>query len=47
MVNLQKGQKIDLTKTNPRLTKITVGLSWDPVDNAGSGFLSSSQVMNT
>lgn len=37
MVNLQKGQKIDLTKTNPGLTKITVGLGWDPVANAGGG----------
>ncbi len=29
MVNLSKGQKIDLTKTNPGLTKILVGLGWD------------------
>jgi len=28
-VNLKKGQKVDLTKTNPGLTKITVGLGWD------------------
>lgn len=28
-INLSKGQKIDLTKTNPGLTKITVGLGWD------------------
>ena len=28
-INLQKGQKIDLTKTNPGLTKIMVGLGWD------------------
>lgn len=26
---LKKGQKIDLTKGNPSLTKITVGLGWD------------------
>lgn len=26
---LQKGQKIDLTKTNPGLTKVMVGLGWD------------------
>lgn len=26
---LKKGQKIDLTKGNPNLTKITVGLGWD------------------
>ena len=29
MVNLSKGQKVDLTKTNPGLTKIMVGLGWD------------------
>lgn len=28
-VNLTKGQKVDLTKTNPGLTKIIVGLGWD------------------
>lgn len=28
-INLSKGQKIDLTKTNPGLAKITVGLGWD------------------
>ncbi|MBQ8568386.1 MAG: TerD family protein [Oscillospiraceae bacterium] len=28
-ISLQKGQKIDLTKTNPGLTKILVGLGWD------------------
>jgi tellurium resistance protein TerD len=28
-ISLQKGQKVDLTKTNPGLTKVTVGLGWD------------------
>lgn len=28
-INLKKGQKIDLTKTNPSLTHILVGLGWD------------------
>jgi tellurium resistance protein TerD len=28
-VSLQKGQKVDLTKGNPSLTKIMVGLGWD------------------
>ncbi len=28
-INLVKGQKIDLTKTNPGLTKIIIGLGWD------------------
>lgn len=35
MINLQKGQKIDLTKSNPGLNKIMVGLGWDPVKNSG------------
>ncbi|UHA74803.1 TerD family protein [Paenibacillus sp. 481] len=28
-ISLQKGQKVDLTKTNPGLTKVVVGLGWD------------------
>ena len=28
-VSLQKGQKVDLTKGNPGLAKIMVGLGWD------------------
>lgn len=28
-INLSKGQKVDLTKSNPGLSKITVGLGWD------------------
>lgn len=28
-ISLQKGQKVDLTKTNPGLTKIIIGLGWD------------------
>ena len=28
-INLSKGQKVDLTKGNPSLRKITVGLGWD------------------
>jgi tellurium resistance protein TerD len=28
-ISLTKGQKVDLTKTNPGLTKVTVGLGWD------------------
>ena len=37
-VSLQKGQKVDLTKGNAGLTKIMVGLGWDPVKKSG-GFL--------
>ena len=29
MINLFKGQKVNLTKDNPGLTKILVGLGWD------------------
>jgi tellurium resistance protein TerD len=28
-VSLSKGQKVDLTKANPGLTKVVVGLGWD------------------
>jgi stress response protein SCP2 len=37
-VNLQKGQKVDLTKGDVSLDRIVVGLGWDPVKKAG-GFL--------
>lgn len=37
MINLQKGQKIDLTKTNPNLAKLMVGLGWDAAENSGGG----------
>lgn len=41
-INLQKGQKIDLTKGNPGLSKIMVGLGWDEVAKSkSSGFFSS------
>ena len=41
-INLQKGQRVDLTKGNPGLTRIMVGLGWDPVQNrGGGGFLGS------
>ena len=29
MISLSKGQKIDLTKTNPGLKKVLIGLGWD------------------
>ncbi|MCL2323240.1 MAG: TerD family protein [Oscillospiraceae bacterium] len=37
-INLQKGQRIDLTKGNAGLSEIMVGLGWDPVDQKGSLF---------
>ena len=36
-VNLSKGQKVDLTKGNPGLSKIMVGLGWD-VNKYDGGF---------
>lgn len=38
-INLQKGQRVDLTKGNPGLSKILVGLGWDPVQQQKSGGL--------
>lgn len=36
-VNLQKGQKIDLTKTNQGLKRIRIGLGWDAASGTSSG----------
>lgn len=36
-ISLQKGQRVDLTKGNPGLSKIMVGLGWDPVQKTGGG----------
>ncbi|MGE7999098.1 TerD family protein [Lysinibacillus sp. NPDC093190] len=36
-INLQKGQRVDLTKGNANLTRIKVGLGWDPVGQEKSG----------
>lgn len=38
-VNLQKGQKVSLTKDNPSLSKIVVGLGWDAAESKSGGFL--------
>jgi tellurium resistance protein TerD len=38
-INLQKGQRISLTKDNPGLKKAMVGLGWDPVQQAAKGML--------
>lgn len=38
-INLQKGQRVDLTKGNPGLSKVLVGLGWDPVKSGGGGGL--------
>lgn len=37
-VNLQKGQKVDLTKGNSGLSKVMVGLGWDAVEQTGGFF---------
>lgn len=34
-INLSKGQKIDLTKGNPGLTTLKVGLGWDEIKKRG------------
>lgn len=34
-INLQKGQRVDLTKGNAGLNNILVGLGWDPVTKSG------------
>lgn len=36
-VSLQKGQRIDLTKGRAGLSKVVVGLGWDPVKGPGGG----------
>lgn len=36
-VNLQKGQRVDLTKGNTSLKRIMVGLGWDEANNRGGG----------
>lgn len=38
LVNLEKGQKVDLTKGNPTLKQIRVGLGWDTNDFDGQDF---------
>jgi len=37
-INLSKGQKVDLTKTNPGVSKYQVGLGWNPNANVGPQF---------
>jgi len=44
-INLVKGQKIDLTKGNAGLTKVVVGLGWDPVE-ASRGFFGVKKQVN-
>jgi len=35
-INLTKGQKVSLTKSNPQLTKVQVGLGWDAATSGQS-----------
>lgn len=44
MVNLQKGQKVDLTKGNSGLKKVIVGLGWDAAKK--TGFFSRTQTID-
>lgn len=39
-INLQKGQRISLSKEAPGLTQITCGLGWDVAKKSGGGFFS-------
>ena len=38
-INLVKGAKVDLTKTNPTVTKFRVGLGWNTNQNVGNTFV--------
>lgn len=38
-INLTKGQRIDLTKSNEGLSRLLIGLGWDPIKKQKSGFL--------
>ncbi|OMC83643.1 stress protein [Viridibacillus sp. FSL H7-0596] len=38
-INLQKGQRVDLTKGKADLNRVMVGLGWDPVSQGKSGGL--------
>ena len=38
VVNLKKGQRTDLTKANPGLKKLLVGLGWDVNKHSGAAF---------
>ncbi|KEH99019.1 TerD family protein [Clostridium massiliodielmoense] len=38
-INLQKGQRISLTKEDVKLSRIMVGLGWDPVEQSRGGIL--------
>ena len=40
-INLQKGQKIDLTKGGGGLKKVMVGLGWDEVKKGGVKIITS------
>lgn len=37
-ISLQKGEKVDLTKTNPDVAKFKVGLGWNPNTAVGGTF---------
>lgn len=37
-INLTKGERVDLTKTNPAVKVFKVGLGWNPNTTAGQTF---------
>jgi tellurium resistance protein TerD len=38
LVSLEKGAKVDLTKTNPNLSKVNVGMGWDVNASGGQDY---------
>ena len=36
-INLQKGQKVSLSKESPGLSKVIVGLGWDLLNDVRTG----------
>lgn len=40
-VNLQKGQRVDLSKDGDSISRLMVGLGWDPVESGGKGLFGS------
>ena len=35
-ITLQKGERVNLSKSAPNLTNVNVGLGWDPVDKSNT-----------
>ena len=46
-ISLKKGQKVDLTKSNPGLSKLLIGLGWDTNKYSFSDRMKRSRVTRT